>query len=363
MTKHCIHTMLGAFALLAVLACQPDVDPTQPADAQAADAQPDDSAPVQVAAQIKDRTITVEELDDFIKEELFARATSNRDPGKLYEVRSQTALRYLEQQVVEEAAAAANLSPEDFVSQQIDAAGGVTDEEVTAYYEENLDRMGGADLEDLKERIATYLRAQRGAEVVTELRETAGAVVLLEPTRVEVEAIGPAQGPDDAAVTIIEFSDFECPYCQRVVPTVKQILEKYPDQVRLVFRHLPLHTIHTRAQAAAEAAVCAGNQDQFWEYHDVLFENNRAFSDEDLERYATDLGLEIEAFKKCVSERESQQLVDADAATAETLGLTGTPAFFVNGIPMTGAQPLEKFSAIIDKEIDRQAPDTSAPAG
>ena len=138
-------------------------------------------------------------------------------------------------------------------------------------------------------------------------------------------------------------------------------MEKYPSQVRFVFRHHPLHRLHARAQSAAEAAVCAGNQDKFWDYHDVLFDNNQALSDEDLERYAADMGLEMEAFKQCISERESQQVVDADAAAAESLGLTGTPAFFVNGIQFTGAQPVEKFAAIIDEELARQTSDTSAP--
>ena len=358
MIKHGIHATFSALGLLAVLACQQEVDPTQPIGAQ-----PEDEAPIVVAARINDRDITVDELDEFIKEELFSRMSSNWDAAKLYDIRSQAILRYLDQQLIEEAAKAANLTPEEYLSQQVDAAGGVSDEEITAYYEENRDRIGGASFEDIKDRIETYLRAQRGTEVASNLREQAGAVVLLEPVRLEVDAIGPAKGPDDAAVTIIEFSDFQCPYCQRVVPTIAQIVEKYPTQVRFVFRHLPLHRIHDRAQPAAEAAVCAGNQDKFWDYHDVLFDNNQALSDEDLERYAADMGLEMEVFKRCVSERESQQIVDVDTAAGQSLGLTGTPAFFVNGIPLTGAQPLEKFSAIIDEELARQTSDPSAPAG
>jgi protein-disulfide isomerase len=221
--------------------------------------------------------------------------------------------------------------------------------------------MGGSELADISDRIETYLRALRGSTLVAEMREAAGAVVLLEPARIEVEAVGPSKGPDDAAVTIIEFSDFQCPYCQRAVPTIEQILEKYPTQVRIVFRHLPLDTIHDRAKPAAVASHCAGNQDKFWDYHDVLFDNNRALSDEDLERYAADMGLDMEAFKQCVSDPESHQIVDNDAVAAASLGLTGTPAFFVNGIPMTGAQPLEKFSAIIDEELARPTAESSAP--
>jgi protein-disulfide isomerase len=356
MTKHGIHATFSALGLLAVLACQQDATPTQPVGAEA-----EDAAPAQLAARLNDRDITVDELDQYIKDELFERATSNGDPGKLYEVRSQAVSRYLEQQIVEEAASAANLSPEEFLSEQIDATGEVTDEEIAAYYEENKDRMGGSELADVSDRIETYLRALRGSTLVAEMREAAGAVVLLEPARIEVEAVGPSKGPDDAAVTIVEFSDFQCPYCQRAVPTIEQILEKYPTQVRIVFRHLPLDTIHDRAKPAAVASHCAGNQDKFWDYHDVLFDNNRALSDEDLERYAADMGLDMEAFKQCVSDPESHQIVDNDAVAAASLGLTGTPAFFVNGIPLTGAQPLEKFSAIIDEELARPTGESSAP--
>jgi protein-disulfide isomerase len=181
---------------------------------------------------------------------------------------------------------------------------------------------------------------------------------MLEPARVEVEAIGPSRGPDDAIVTIVEFSDFQCPFCGRVVQTIDRVLAKYPTQVRFVFRNLPL-SIHPRAQAAAEAAACAGNQGNFWDYHDLVFANRKADSDEDFERHASELGLDMQAFRQCVQNRETQQIVEADIAAAERLRISGTPSFVINGIPLHGAQGLEAFSEIIDAEIARNSADGS----
>ena len=167
--------------------------------------------------------------------------------------------------------------------------------------------------------------------------------------------------PDDAPVTIVEFSDFQCPYCQRVVPTMKEIHKLYPDQVRIVFRHLPLDRIHGRARPAAEASACADQQDKFWEFHDILFENNRALSDQDLLKYAADVGLNVAAFEKCVADREFQATVQSDAEAAADLGLRGTPAYFINGIAMRGAKPFEEFVRVIETELALQR--LTAPSG
>jgi protein-disulfide isomerase len=143
------------------------------------------------------------------------------------------------------------------------------------------------------------------------------------------------------------------------VPTIDQIVAKYPTQVRFVYRNLPLNKIHPRAQAAAEAAACAANQGNFWDYHDLIFANNRAVSDEDLEHHASELGLDMPAFRQCVQNRETQQIVEADLAAAESLRISGTPSFVINGIPLHGAQSLEAFSEVIDAEIARNSADGS----
>jgi protein-disulfide isomerase len=196
--------------------------------------------------------------------------------------------------------------------------------------------------------------------LIADLREAAGTQILLEPIRIDVAATGPMLGSAEAPVTIIEFSDFQCPYCKRVVPTVHEILKRYPDQVRIVFRHLPLR-IHKRARAAAEASACADHQGKFWEYHDVMFENNRDLTGADLERYAEEVELDMDAFRKCAADRQFQQIVESDAQTALELGLSGAPAFFINGVPMRGARPLQDFVKLIDAELARRS--TPQPAG
>jgi protein-disulfide isomerase len=344
--------MAIGFGLLAGLACQ-HVSQDQPQDDGSGG--PASSA---TAAIVDGRAITVGELDEFIKEELFDDATSERNPASLYEVRSRSLKRMIDELIIEKAAAAANVSSEDYLRQQVDAEGEVPEQEIAAFYEENIDQMGGLSLDEMRDRISAYLEGQRAVTVISDLRDQADAEILLEPARIDVDPIGPSKGPDDAVVTIVEFSDFQCPFCQRVLPTIDEILTRYPTQVRFVFRNLPL-SIHPRAQAAAEAAACANNQGNFWDYHDLIFATPRELSDEDLERYASEVGLDMTAFSQCVKNRETQQIVDLDTATAERLSISGTPSFLVNGIPLHGAQGIEAFSEIIDAEIARNAADES----
>ncbi len=354
MMRHLRTTAIGC-CLFATLACQQFGQNPDPGDGSGESAN-------EVAATLDGRAITVGEIDAHIKEQLFSEATSERNPATLYEVRSRALKGLIDTMLVEKAAAAENLSSDEYLGQQVEAQGDVPEQEIAAFYAENIDQMGGLGLDEMRDRINVYLKERRVVTIVANLREQADTEILLEPSRIEVEAIGPAKGPDDAVVTIIEFSDFQCPFCQRVVPTIDQVVAKYPTEVRFVFRNLPLNNIHPRAQAAAEAAACANNQAKFWEYHDLIFANNRALSDQDLEGYASEIGLEMAAFRQCVQNRETQQIVDADAAVAEELQISGTPSFLINGIPMHGAQSLEAFSQIIDEEIARSASDESKAA-
>ena len=353
MICHLRTTAIG-FGLLATLACQ-HFSQDQPHSDGSGD--PESST---AAATIDGRTITIGELDDFIKEGLFSDKTSDRNPANLYQVRSRGLDEMLNEMVVEKAASSENLSSEDYLIQQIDAGGEIPEEEITAFYDKQKDRMGeDVTLDQVRDRINDHLKSQRTPTIVSELRDHAGAEVLLEPTRVDVAAIGPSRGPDDAIVTIIEFSDFQCPYCARVVPTIDRVLAKYPTQVRFVFRNLPLNQIHPRAQAAAEAAACAANQGNFWDYHDLIFANNKAVSDEDFEGHASELGLDMPTFRQCVQNRETQQIVEADIAAGKSNRISGTPSFVINGLPLHGAQSVEAFSEVIDEEIARVSADGS----
>jgi protein-disulfide isomerase len=165
----------------------------------------------------------------------------------------------------------------------------------------------------------------------------------------------PVRGPKNAPVTIVEFSDFQCPYCKKAVPTLHEIEKQYGSKVRVAFKHQPL-PFHNNAKLAAIASVAAQEQGKFWEYHDKLFENQQALDRASLERYAGELGLNASKFKSALDSKKLEARVDADAAEAGRSGVQGTPTFFINGQQLVGAQPLERFKALIDEELTKSKP-------
>jgi protein-disulfide isomerase len=161
----------------------------------------------------------------------------------------------------------------------------------------------------------------------------------------------PAKGGDaNAVVTLVEFSDFQCPFCSRVTGTLDQIEKAYGDKVRIVFKHLPLR-MHSRAPMAHAASEAANSQGKFWEMHDLIFENQRDLSEEAYLRYAGQIGMDVDQFKKDLVSAAVKARVDADAAEAAKLGVTGTPGFFVNGYFLSGAKPFSEFKRVIDEQI------------
>ena len=163
----------------------------------------------------------------------------------------------------------------------------------------------------------------------------------------------PSQGSSTAPVTIVEMSDFECPYCARVQPTLAKIREVYKDNVRIVWKHLPLQELHANALSAAVAAEAANKQGKFWEYHDKLFTSQRKFGPADLRQYAVELGLDMSKFDADVADPATTNRITDDAAEAAALGVTGTPGFFINGRFLNGAQPFDSFAAAINVELKR----------
>jgi protein-disulfide isomerase len=173
-----------------------------------------------------------------------------------------------------------------------------------------------------------------------------------DPDKVYEVAAGksPAKGPANASVTIVEFSDFQCPYCSRVGPTLQKVLDDYPKDVRVVYKHYPL-SFHKQALPAAKASAAAGRQDKFWEMHDLLFKNQRELNEAAFKGYAQQLGLDVAQFEKDYASPGVAEEVEADMALARTLGVTGTPGFFVNGRFLSGAQPYSAFKTKIDAEL------------
>jgi protein-disulfide isomerase len=236
--------------------------------------------------------------------------------------------------------------------------------ELKAFYEKYKDQIaqsargpGGASYEAVKERIGMILsqdkRQDRFRAYMGELKKAAGVQITLalpDLPRVQVDAKGPMKGSASARVTIVEFSDFQCPFCSRVVRTVDEVLKKYGDDVKLYFRHYPLPS-HENAPKAAEASMCAHEQHKFWEMHDKLFDNQRALEAPQLKVYARELGLDAKEFERCLDGGKYAELVRQDQSAGEAAGVNGTPAFFINGVPLSGAQPLEAFEQVIEREL------------
>ncbi|MEK6221699.1 MAG: DsbA family protein [Chloroflexota bacterium] len=177
------------------------------------------------------------------------------------------------------------------------------------------------------------------------------------PTRYDVPEDGnPAFGAEDAPITIIEFSDYECPYCSKWHNEVySQLIEEYGDQIRFVYRDLPLTSIHPEAFPAAEAANCAGEQGEYWAYQDSLFTGGADILGQDTYRaYAVDLELDMESFEQCLEEHRYRDEIQADYDYAINLGIRSTPTFFVNGLALVGAQSFESFQQLIENELAAQ---------
>jgi protein-disulfide isomerase len=172
-----------------------------------------------------------------------------------------------------------------------------------------------------------------------------------EQTRFDVPVDDdPSLGPEDAPIVIVEFSDFSCGYCRKwYQETLMVLMNIYPDQIHFVYRDYPI--LSAESQSAAEAAQCAYEQGAFWEYHDALFSREETLSDETYLLFARDLDLDTEDFQECLESERYKEEVEADARFAAGLGISGTPTFFINGIPLVGAQPIETFVAVIDDEL------------
>jgi protein-disulfide isomerase len=309
------------------------------------------SAPVAVVDGV---VISAQDLDEH------AAAQLAQLRNQEYAIRERALDEMIGAELLRRAAASRKLDVEELLKAEVDARlAAATPEEVQAAYERVKGRLGNVSEDEGRKRVADGLAQQRREErrvaFLKELRSRASVSVLLEPIRQSVDAaLAPVRGPLDAPVTIVEFSDFQCPFCVRVTPTLLKLRESYGDKIRLAYRHFPL-PMHPLAPKAAEAAACAGEQGKFWEMHDRLFAANGKLQIADLKAQASELGLDGEAFGACLDGGKLAALVKADMEAGQRYGVSGTPAFFVNGRFISGAQPYEAFARVIDDELARSA--------
>ena len=337
-------------AILLALAC------STPAN-QAADGQ----APSDLAARVGSRAITVKELDDRWRQN--EPSEQAQAVQRIYQGRKDALDSIVSEMLIQQAAKAKGIEPTKFTEAEIGArTQPVTDAQIAAFFKDNQEQMQGRPLEAMTVPIRRYLEDQGRSTayraLVSELRKAGPRVdLVLNVPRytVDVAADDPALGSANAPVTIVEFSDFQCPFCQRVVPTIKRLKETYGDRIRIVWKDFPLTQIHPQAFKAAEGAQCAREQGKFWEYHDQLFANQRALEPEFLKKYAADTGLDAAKFGACLDSAKYAERVQGQISAGNSLGVNSTPALFINGRLLSGAQPYETFTAIIDEELERAA--------
>ncbi len=284
--------------------------------------------------------------------------TASELDAQMFDQRKQALDQLLVRKLVEQKAKAENVTAEALWKREVtDKIKKPSDAEMKQFYDEQTKRQPLPPFEQVKEQIAQFMErpAMQAAQnaFVDKLKKDLNVVVNLKPPRVEVAAEGPSKGATNAPVTIVEFSDFECPYCSKAEETVGQVMKAYEGKVRVVYRDFPL-PFHPNAQKAAEAAQCAGEQGKYWEMHSKLFASQKALGVPALKGYAKELALDQGKFDKCLDSGEKAKVVEANKQAGAKVGVTGTPAFFINGYQLTGAQPIEEFKSIIDQELARK---------
>ena len=308
-------------------------------------------------AEVNGEVVTAENLD----RALGAKLAQLQE--QLYELKRDELEEIITQRLLTQEAAKRGISVSALLDAEITAKVTlVTETEIDAVFHENKASLSGVDEATAREKVRAALQQHKLAaqrkQFVDSLRSQGKVLVRLQPppvVGVEVSIDGaPFEGLSDAPVTLVEFSDFHCPFCKRVQATLKQLLERYPGKIKHVYRNLPIDGLHPQARPAAEVALCAQDQDKFWDYHDLLFANAPKALANDLKSYATTVGLDSAQFERCLTENTHRDLVQRDVNEATKLGLTGTPAFFINGRFFNGAQSVEKFVQIIDEELARQ---------
>ncbi|MFH1122777.1 MAG: thioredoxin domain-containing protein [Pseudomonadota bacterium] len=312
---------------------------------------------VQIVAKVAGEKLTREELEKFLAGQLYD-LESQVFRLKVWQLENMIGRKILQKEAEKTGITLDQLIGDKRFSQGIE----VSETEVNEYLERNFDRFRTwrGSPQELKTRIRASLHQkkvdQKLLDYVKSLyAEYDVAVYLKEPdypyTRVKVEGdhfTGPAQAP----VTVVEFSDYQCPACQKIHEVVQKVKEIYKDRVKWVFKDFPL-TQHKEAAKAAEAARCAGDQGRFWEYQDLLFRAQGELAPERLREYAAGLKLDLKAFEQCLDEKKHEEQIKQNMAEAKRIGAERLPTFVIGGKLITGKVSLERFQELIDEELKR----------
>jgi len=310
------------------------------------------AAPDSVFATIGTQTIGQAVVD--------ARAAASLQRVRLeeYEARLRALDAMIETEVLRREAEAKHTAPESLIAKEVDAKlPAATPAEIDTWWADARGQFPGKTKDQAQTQLVTAIQNDKRAtarnDYVRGLRRKYGVRVALEPPRVDVAtANAPSLGPAKAPITIVEFSDFQCPYCSRAAQTVERVVQRYGDRVRLVYRDFPLD-IHPNAQIAARAAACARSQGKYWEMNRAMFADASKLAEPALIETAKGLGLDGDRFKSCLDAGDGTQSIQRDMADGTRYGVNATPTFFINGIMIVGARELRTFTDVIDDELER----------
>jgi protein-disulfide isomerase len=315
-----------------------------------------------VVATVGGHPITEAELDAKLKPQIAAmraeyeKRVEQAIAERSEDLKKQTLQAMADDYLVQQAAKKDNLSVADYLKKEYAGKDGVTEAQAQAFYDQHK-QQGTPPFAQIKSELLNDMNREA---LLERLRKQEPIKILLEPKRVVVQSSGhPTLGPADAPVTIVEFTDFQCPFCKRSEDTVKQLQTKYGDKIRLVHMDYPL-SFHSHAMDAAKAARCANEQGKFWQYRDALFADQSKLAPADLKATAKQLGLTMSQFDSCFDSAKYQTAIQSDLAEGNKLGVDGTPAFFIDGRSLVGAQPLPAFTEVVDDELTRNTKQASA---
>lgn len=327
-------------------------EPGSEANASTAAREGDDT----IVLVLDGRNVTQAELHAHMQEQ-FLDELLRQSESELFTIREQAARDLVRRYVIDAAATERGTTAEALFDEIAASAAPATLEDVTSWYAENQERLRGAPLQDVAERIKELLdneaRYTAWGDFVGPRLEALEWELLIDPPRAELTATSLIRGNPEAPITLMSFSDYQCPYCIRSELVLNEVLARYPGRVRLIHRHFPLDNIHPFARPASEAAMCAEEQGRFWDFHDAIFAREGRLSSASFGEIAAELDLDATALAECIDEGRYRQAVQADLVDGQQAGVTGTPAYFVNGIALKGAQDADEISRLIDAELLR----------
>jgi protein-disulfide isomerase len=320
-----------------------------------------------VVAKVGDKTLTEADMRKDLGNQLY------QAENQVYQVEKGWIDKQAKNMLFDQAAKEAGLSRQDWEKREIDSQVAAPSEKEIDNLTKQYPKAPNMSTDTYRQQIVQYLSSQKRSaqeqKIYDELqKKTPVQVLVVKPEAPHIDvtysADDPVRGPKNAPVTIVEFTDFQCPFCQRSQATLRQVEKAYPKDVKLVARCYPL-PFHNRAKPAAEAALCAKEQGKYWEYRDKLFAispetgapsqtQERALSDDDFKRFAQELHLNTKKFEQCLSENRYSARIDGDIADGQRFGVSGTPAFFVNGVMINGAQPFDNFKQAIDDALAKK---------